>query len=192
MRIVRARDYWRTSWKNGGGVTAEIAVAPQGAALDAFDWRISTAHVSGDGPFSFFPDIDRTLAVLNGEGIILDIAGRGDVRLDRTSAPYAFPGDVAVASRLIGGAIDDLNIMTRRGRFRHHLTRLAVVGSCALERRGDVMAAILIGADAIATRGDAALVMADGDSAIVDDGDHPIVVAPRGPALLYVADFWRC
>ena len=53
-------------WKNGGGTTIEIAVSPHGAGLDDFDWRVSMAHVASHGPFSLFPNIDRTLAVLSG------------------------------------------------------------------------------------------------------------------------------
>ena len=67
-------------WKNGGGETAEIAVSPPGAALDAFDWRLSMAKVETDGPFSAFPGIDRTLAILEGEGIRLSVGGEPPLR----------------------------------------------------------------------------------------------------------------
>ena len=61
MRILRAPDYRVMPWKNGGGTTTEVAVSPEGAGLDHFDWRISMARVEQDGPFSTFPGIDRTL-----------------------------------------------------------------------------------------------------------------------------------
>ncbi len=66
MRMIRSSDYRRMPWKNGGGETVEIAIAPAGASLDAFDWRISMACVASSGPFSRLPGIDRTLAVLAG------------------------------------------------------------------------------------------------------------------------------
>ncbi len=69
MRILRAADHKRMPWKNGGGETVEIAVAPQDAALGDFDWRISMATVAADGPFSIFPGIDRTLSILSGSGM---------------------------------------------------------------------------------------------------------------------------
>ena len=47
-------------WKNGGGSTTEIAVAPPGAGFDSFDWRISLATISHSGPFSTFAGIDRS------------------------------------------------------------------------------------------------------------------------------------
>ena len=41
-------------WKNGGGVTREVAAHPAGASLEDFDWRVSTAEVRAAGPFSGF------------------------------------------------------------------------------------------------------------------------------------------
>lgn len=100
-------------WKNGGGQTAEIAVSPAGADFAGFDWRISTAIVASDGPFSLFPDVDRVLAVLEGGPMRLDIAGQSHV-LTADSLALAFPGDVPSAAELTEGPILDFNVMTRR------------------------------------------------------------------------------
>lgn len=124
MRVIRSAEYRRMPWKNGGGETMEIAVSPQGAALDAFAWRISMARVASDGPFSLFPGIDRTLMILEGHGIGLAIAGRPPVALTAASEPLPFPGDVPASARLIGGPVTDLNVMTRRGIVTHAVTRL--------------------------------------------------------------------
>jgi uncharacterized protein len=113
-------------WKNGGGVTTEIAVSPAGAALDDFDWRVSMARVENGGPFSGFAGVDRTLAVLEGEGIILDIAGRPAATVTRASAPLSFPADVPTQAALIAGPITDLNVMTRRGRMTHAVERVVI------------------------------------------------------------------
>ncbi|UVK44822.1 HutD family protein [Mesorhizobium sp. AR07] len=126
MRILRAAEYRSMPWKNGGGVTTEIAVSPHNAGLDDFDWRISMARVEGSGPFSQFAGIDRTLAVLEGEGIVLDIAGRPPISVTKATAPLSFPADVPTAAALIGGPITDLNVMTRRGRTTHSVERLVV------------------------------------------------------------------
>lgn len=100
-------------WKNGGGTTAEILASPAGAGFDDFDWRISTARVEASGPFSLFPGVDRVLTVIEGGGIALEIAGvRHD--LDTSSAPFAFPGDVACFGHLDGETLLDLNVMVRR------------------------------------------------------------------------------
>jgi environmental stress-induced protein Ves len=111
-------------WKNGGGTTTEIAVSPQGAGLDDFDWRISMARIEADGPFSAFAGVDRTLSILEGAGIVLDVARREAVALTAESVPFSFPADVATDAKLLGGAVTDLNVMTRRGGMRHAVQRL--------------------------------------------------------------------
>lgn len=126
MRILRAADYRKMPWKNGAGFTTEIAISPAGSALDDFDWRVSMARVEEDGAFSLFPEIDRTLLVLDGVGIVLTTTGLGTTGLDVTSAPYAFPGDQSTSARLTAGGITDLNIMSRRGRMRHEVERIDV------------------------------------------------------------------
>jgi environmental stress-induced protein Ves len=126
MRILRATEYRSMPWKNGGGVTMEIAVSPVGAGLDDFDWRVSMARVESGGPFSQFACVDRTLAVLGGEGIVLDVPGRPPAEVTSASAPLFFPADVPTQASLIAGPITDLNVMTRRGRMTHVVERLLV------------------------------------------------------------------
>jgi environmental stress-induced protein Ves len=126
MRTLRAADYRVMPWKNGGGTTTEIAVSPDDAGLDDFDWRVSMAHVGGSGPFSSFAGIDRTLSVLEGEGIVLDMAGQPAARLTKASAPFSFPADLPTSAALVAGPITDLNVMTRRGRMLHSVERLVI------------------------------------------------------------------
>jgi uncharacterized protein len=123
MRRLTSRDYLHKRWKNGGGMLTDIAMSPAGAGLDAFDWRVSAAHVGISGPFSMFPGIDRGMVVLNGEGMRLDIAGQPTVTLGIASAPLMFPGDVPTLATLTAGPVDDLNAMTRRDRFRQSMRR---------------------------------------------------------------------
>jgi environmental stress-induced protein Ves len=127
MRILRAADYRRMPWKNGGGETAEIAVWPEDSGLDDFGWRVSMARVERDGPFSAFPGVDRTLSILEGEGLRLAIAGSPAIELDGVTAPYSFPADQPTDSALLGGPVTDLNVMTRRGRFKHAMRRVEVL-----------------------------------------------------------------
>ena len=123
MRILRSSDHRRMPWKNGGGETTEIAVYPEGAGLDDFQWRVSMARVDGSGPFSLFPGIDRTLAILEGAGILLDVTGEPQQRLTLESAPHAFPADAATSADLIAGSVLDFNVMSRRGVTNHRVTR---------------------------------------------------------------------
>ena len=134
IRLLPPDAFRHMPWKNGLGVTIEIAASPEGADLAAIDWRVSMARVETTGPFSLFPGIDRTLCVLEGEALTLEIAGRGVVRLDRDSEPYAFPADIATVGTPTAGGILDLNVMTRRGRWRHRVRNVA--GPAGLD--GDV------------------------------------------------------
>ncbi|TCR06156.1 hypothetical protein EDF70_101109 [Neorhizobium sp. JUb45] len=102
----------------------EIAVFPQGATVDTFDWRISMATVSEDGPFSVFDGIDRTLSILEGAGMALLVDGCEPVLLTQTSAPHPFPADAPTMAKLADGTITDLNVMTRRGRFSHSVDKI--------------------------------------------------------------------
>ena len=73
-QILRAADRVATRWKNGLGVTREIAAYPPGSDLDSFGWRVSMASVDTGGPFSSFPGVDRQLAVLEGR-LALGVGG---------------------------------------------------------------------------------------------------------------------
>ncbi len=116
-------------WKNGGGETREVAVWPEGAALDAIEWRISLATVASDGPFSTFGGVTRTLCVIQGAGIELRVGDEPTRTLRTTSEPCTFDGEAPAKASLIDGPIVDLNVMSRRGRFRHHVRRQFVSGS---------------------------------------------------------------
>ena len=169
MRILRAADHRRMPWKNGGGVTTEIAVFPEGAGLDEFEWRLSMANVASDGPFSLFADVDRTLAVLEGEGIVLSVEGRADVTLARTSPPFAFAADRQCAARLITGPILDLNIMTRRDRFAHRLELVGEGRSMTRSGAALTIAFCAVGSASISTRDERAT-LGTHDAAICDGG----------------------
>jgi environmental stress-induced protein Ves len=102
-------------WKNGSGTTRTIAISPPGADFETFDWRISIAEVASAARFSPFPGVDRTILLLDGAGLILQIDGRV-VPLTTLFEPYKFSGDEAVRYRLVNGSTRDFNVMTRRGR----------------------------------------------------------------------------
>src|SRR5262245_36940412 len=104
-------------WRNGGGQTREVAIEPAHATVAGeFDWRISRATVAADGPFSTFPGVDRSLWLLAGAGVELDVDGR-TVRLDAPLQRADFAGESSVRGRLLGGAIEDCNVMAARARI---------------------------------------------------------------------------
>ncbi len=125
LTIRRREEHRRMPWKNGLGVTEEIAIAPEGASLaDPFLWRLSSALVQADGPFSLFPGYDRTLIVVEGEGMTLDVDGKRTT-VARLDVPFVFPGEAPVMSMLPEGPIRDFNVMAYRknARSRTHLIR---------------------------------------------------------------------
>jgi environmental stress-induced protein Ves len=124
------------AWKNGQGLTEEVAAFPAGSDTDSFDWRLSIAHVGADGPFSVFAGIDRTIALLDGEGLALDLPEGRTVTLMPGGAPFSFPGEWEISSRNPGGPTIDLNIMTRRGRCTHAMRRLALAPGEAFAASG--------------------------------------------------------
>ncbi|MCD7111166.1 HutD family protein [Rhizobium sp. DKSPLA3] len=145
MTVLRNSDHRRMPWKNGGGETVEIAVFPADASIETFGWRISMASVQTDGPFSVFPGVDRTLSILDGHGMVLDISGRAPVTLTADDAPHAFPADAATEATLVDGAITDLNIMTRRGAFAHAVERRMVDGTTEVKRQGGTLMLLSLG-----------------------------------------------
>jgi hypothetical protein len=122
-RILRAADRRATPWKNGGGLTHEVAVYPPQADLDSFDWRISIAEIRSSGPFSSFAGTDRKLAVLHGQ-LSLAIAPRWACFLSAGTDPHELPGEGAAYAAPIAGFVTDLNVMTRRTRFHSALKRV--------------------------------------------------------------------
>lgn len=116
-------------WKNGGGSTLDIASGPPGATVHSFDWRLSLANIAHSGPFSHFPGVERTLALVDGAGFTLDIDGTRHVLLDIDDSTIAFAGEAAVAATLHGGPTLDFNVMTRRAACEHKFGRRRVEGS---------------------------------------------------------------
>lgn len=185
MHIIRAADYRVMPWKNGGGTTTEIIVSPDGAGLDDFDWRISMARVEGSGPFSGFAGVDRTLAVLEGEGIVLDIAGRVPAELIKASSPLSFPADVPTTAALISGPITDLNVMTRRGRVSHTVERLLV--SAPIDIRPVTETTIILPLDGeIGVTGTAAAQLGPRDTLLIGPEAGELRLQPKQAMTVFV------
>ncbi len=106
MRTFPLDELVEIPWKNGGGITREIAKAtgPKG-----FAWRLSIADVTEAGPFSTFPGMTRILTVIDGDGLVLT---QGDVSNTlRLCEPFRFSGDVLISSNLLDVSIRDFNVI---------------------------------------------------------------------------------
>lgn len=103
-------------WANGLGTTLELAIHPSGASMASMDWRVSIATVAEPGPFSSLPGVDRVLVLLDDVSAVLAISG-GEVPMRRLDQG-AFRGEEDVALLSVSAPASDLNLMTRRGRWR--------------------------------------------------------------------------
>lgn len=115
MRVIRRADYPTRAWRNGGGVSHEIAWHEHD------DWRLSLAEITRDGPFSDYTGFDRTLTVI-GEGLRFGGQSIGP-------APHAFRGEDAIHATLHAGPVLAFNVITRRGAMAHHVARRADASS---------------------------------------------------------------
>ena len=98
-------------WRNGGGTTRTVASG--GPTPSGWEWRVSVADIARDGPFSVFPGVDRHVALIEGNGVVL----RGDgtrMRLVRLGEVATFAGELALDARLIDGPVRVWNLMVVR------------------------------------------------------------------------------
>ena len=108
-RLLRAKDRVVRPWKNGGGVTRDIMVFPDGAGDADFLWRASIATIEKAGPFSAFPGVDRAFLLLRGD-LRIEVGERGGQRLHLGSPALLFGGEDNVCAEPLGGSCSALNM----------------------------------------------------------------------------------
>ncbi len=176
-------------WKNGGGSTTEIAIAPAGASVDKFDWRISLAAIAANGPFSSFPGVDRSLALVDGAGVVLDIGADGRFVLSEDDPVVEFAGEAQVSATLTLGPTTDFNVMTRRERCHHRLGRRVLSGASEFAPRGDVTVLFLAEGDTLAVSSDAERIgLVRYDAVVFDSGT--VWTLEAGQATVFVVDIF--
>ena len=144
--VQRASERAAVPWRNGLGVQYEIAC--DGSLPDDWTWRLSTADITQDVPFSSFPGVTREFCVADGNGVVLNINGV-DHRCEPGSVT-TFRGDDVVFASLINGPMRALNLMVRDG-AKHRSLQLNPADAVVT----DVSVAIAIGSTSI--------VVSDGD-----------------------------
>jgi environmental stress-induced protein Ves len=148
MILQRASERPAVPWRNGLGVQYEIAC--DGALPDDWTWRLSTADITQDVPFSSFPGVTRDFCVADGNGVVLNING-----VDHRCEPGSitkFRGDDVVAAALTDGSMQALNLMVRDGsnacplqiaRVGQHIVEcqviVAIMGSASIEIANQVV-----------------------------------------------------
>ncbi|MBO9646121.1 MAG: HutD family protein [Pseudacidovorax sp.] len=105
-----------TPWRNGGGLTREIAAGNvDGHDGTGWDWRLSVASIRADGPFSVFDGVDRVATLVDGH---LELtSARRTLRWSRPGDTHAFAGDDAFDCKVAPEGARLLNVMAARARL---------------------------------------------------------------------------
>jgi len=180
-RFLPAKERIARPWKNGGGVTRDIAVFPEGPGDTAFLWRTSVAAIAAPGPFSSFPGIDRAFLLLDGE-LAITVGGADTRRIDADATPLVFGGEQPVHAEPGRGGCVALNVMTRRGRVSAKLDRW----SAARPTSADALL-VVSPASAAITCGDTVFDLAAGDALLLD---HPAGLSAIEGAVIAIKLFY--
>jgi uncharacterized protein len=111
-------NYRRVPWKNGGGVSVDIAGAyHRGAGANEWSevlWRLARTRIDKPGPFSHLSGYDRILSVIKGRGLVLKPAEAPAIDAREPFRPVRFPGEWRIVSELEAGSVGVLNLITDR------------------------------------------------------------------------------
>ncbi|MEV5877327.1 HutD family protein [Streptomyces sp. NPDC052101] len=171
VRVLRADERPAVPWKNGGGLTREIASAPSQAGVSDFVWRVSLADVAEPGPFSRFEGVDRVITLVDGPGMVLTVDGTSHTVAERY-VPFPFSGEATTDCQLLGGPLVDFNVMVRRGRAT---AQVEIV-------RGTVAFSVPAGATLLAVVLDGSAVL-EGYGLVLDRFDGALITDARDEAL---------
>jgi environmental stress-induced protein Ves len=171
-RLVRPVDRTRLPWKNGLGVTEQVAFGPGNEDPPA--WRISVAALkAGTTEFSAFPDIDRIFTVIGEHGVTFSrTSGRIAVQPWK---PHHFDGQDPPRCTPSGDTTA-LNVMVHRSRFGASVEHADLHETALTTRRGEVTA-LFVRSGSAAVQGISA---AAHDFLIIDGGPMVVMGDARG------------
>ncbi len=175
-------------WKNGGGSTIEIAIGPPDAGFEDFDWRVSLATIAEDGAFSQFPGVDRTLALVEGHGMTLQIDGEPTLVCEAEPV-VQFDGSSQVFAKLSRGVTTDFNVMTRSERCYHQFGRRRLSGDSRFVTRADVTVLFLAEGDSLELSNDEERIGLVRYDAVVLDPDKTWNLE-AGQATIFIVDVY--
>lgn len=109
MQISKLQNFLISPWRNGGGVTRQIAICSESATVAEldFDWRLSWATIEKPGEFSLFPDYERLLVIWEGEEISLNHHSLQPL------IPFHFSGELKINCQLHSKPVQDLGLIYR-------------------------------------------------------------------------------
>lgn len=174
-------DYVEFPWKNGRGVTTDIAAAyrPEAKSRDWTEmlWRFGRTPILESGPYSDLTGFERLQVLIAGDGFTIYTADGAVHRdLSRAYVPVRYDGGTKLTGRLNGGPVETVNFLYRRDMFDGDLlapepgATLALRAGTHLIHAPDGAATIeidgtarpLAGRHALRIDGDAALALREG------------------------------
>jgi environmental stress-induced protein Ves len=168
LGIVRSGDREATPWRNGRGSTREIARRLLGVRGPHFVWRVSVAELVGDCELATFPGVERSATLIDGDGLVLDVAG-----VTHELGPYQtvrFDAEAQTRARLTRGAVRILNVMTVSSRMSARVEVVDLSTDRPLTIAGTTLVVLL--------SGEASVYAADGASGTLAPLDA-LVARPR-------------
>lgn len=180
----------RTPWKNGGGVTLDIADAwCEGAEVGGWDgmiWRFGRTSIVTPAPFSDLTGFERMQVVIAGDGLVLETPD-GEISLRRAFEPVRYDGGTPIVSRLENGPVEVVNLIADRARGAIDLRVMSSGDSLPLPG-GEHVAYALDGRAELDCAGSACVVEAGHAVGIAAPGDGALAFL-RGDARLVVGSF---
>ncbi|MFC5506486.1 MULTISPECIES: HutD family protein [Hyphomicrobiales] len=176
-------------WKNGGGVTHDIADASRPGAdpagWEGMVWRLGRTAIVQPGPFSDLTGYERLQAVIVGSGLVLEGAS-GEIDLRRPFTPVRYDGGLPLVSRLENGPVEVVNLIVDRAMCRADLAApepgetLALVPAIhILYAPGEAVTA-RCGSEAIALTGGHALrIDAEADGSLMVEAGRALLATIR-------------
>lgn len=182
IRVLEFLDpaaYRHVPWKNGGGVTTDIAgeylPGAEPGGWDGMVWRLSRTRIETPGPFSDLPGYDRLLAVIDGRGLMLHPKGRPPLDVRAPFQPVRFAGEWPIDSELTEGPVGVLNLLGDRTRISIDLSFVAAAEQTTLPPVPAILLALSparlrLDDQAISVPRDGAVRIAGPGTLAVDDG----------------------
>lgn len=168
MRIQRSSEHTPMPWANGRGTSYEIASDRNEAG--EWTWRLAMAPVNEDGPFSRIECVNRSLAVVEGVGMLLSVDRKKLQCLPMQVV--RFRGDAVTEAALTDGPIMDINLMVRRKEAEGEMAMVSDAGLL-----NDVSIVVAVGGSAQVKSGDSIIELERHDSVLECDADSISLVS---------------
>lgn len=178
-----AAGYMTMPWKNGTGSTDEVCLLPEGASRNAFELRISRATISSPDAFSSFAGADRTITLIEGEGLTLQFDDHAVEMV--VGQPHSFDSGLTPVGIPKDGPVRVLNVMAARDNWR--LGQAAILSEQAMlqhEPKGPAVVFALRGTSELSDKLHK-VSLAEGDCALLDssarfspDAGSSVLVVP--------------